>query len=109
MSGEYNGEIRIFKITIVSRVSTISGHVYTQKKSKCYLLFIYRIDTLHIMEYMNEINSLRMGTSGEDGCGIGSHQVKARNTIDLGLHVRVTSQEASCFHGFLSHAPYTFQ
>ena len=83
--------------------------MFTLRKSLNVIYYLFTVDTLHIMEYMNEINSLRMGTSGEDGCGIGSHQVKARNTIDLGLHVRVTSQEANCFHGFLSHAPYTFQ
>ena len=32
---------------------------------------------------MKYINSLRQDTSGEDGCGVGSHQVKVQPAINV--------------------------
>ena len=37
-------------------------------------------NTLHTMKY---INSLRQDTSGEDGCGVGSHQVKVQPAVNV--------------------------
>ena len=34
---------------------------------------------------MKYINSLRQDTSGEDGCGVGSHQVKVQPAINVKL------------------------
>ena len=47
------------------------------------LLFIHSYNnnnTLHTMKY---INSLRQDTSGEDGCGVGSHQVKIQPAVNV--------------------------
>ena len=44
------------------------------------MIIIYNY-ILHTMEYMSKVNSLRLDTSGEDGCGVGSHKVKVQSAI----------------------------
>ena len=66
--------------------------LYGEKKKKSIIIIIIIVllhkcihnynnnNTLHTMKY---INSSRQDTSGEDGCGVGSHQVKVQPAINV--------------------------